>query len=69
MTATFVGAADKVVDVVSAEFPPPPHATREIPASAIETANDRFWEIFTVPLITQFAHQVVDEYQTYDEKN
>jgi hypothetical protein len=32
-------------------------------------ANKRFEEIFTVPLVAQFVHQVVDEYQTCGGKN
>jgi hypothetical protein len=59
VVATVVGATD--VDVDSAESPPPPQAANAIPARVIEKAKRRFWEIFTVPLITQFVHQVVDE--------
>jgi hypothetical protein len=65
--ATVVGAT--VVDVGSADSPPPPHATRANPEKAIETANKRFEEIFTVPLVAQFVHQVVDECQTCGGKN
>ena len=64
--ATVVGAT--VVDVVSAESPPP-QATKAKPEKAIEMANKRFEEIFTVPLVAQFVHQVVDEYQTCGGKN
>ena len=65
--ATVVGAT--VVDVGSAESPPPPHATTANPEKAIEMAKKRFEEIFTVPLVAQFVHQVVDECQTYGGKN
>jgi hypothetical protein len=60
VTATVVGATEVVVD--SAVSPPPPHADNEIPARAIDRAKKRFEESFTDPLITQFGHQVVDEY-------
>jgi hypothetical protein len=59
VTATVVGATEVVDSAVS---PPPPHADDEIPARAIDRAKKRFEESFTDPLITQFDHQVVDEY-------
>lgn len=65
--ATVVGAT--VVDVCSAESPPPPQATKANPEKVIEMANKRFEEIFTVPLVAQFVHQVVDECQTCGGKN
>ena len=73
VAATVDGATEEVDVVVSAESPPPPQATKEIPARAIdrifERANERVEEIFTVPLITQFARQVVDECRTSDGRN
>ena len=75
VSATVVGATVEatvvsatVVDVGSAESPPP-HATTANPEKAIEMAKKRFEEIFTVPLVAQFVHQVVDECQTYGGKN
>ena len=73
VAATVDGATEKVDAVVSAESPPPPQATKESPTRAIdrifERANERVDVIFTVPLITQFARQVVDEYRTSDGRN
>ena len=73
VAATVDGDTEEVDAVVSAESPPPPQPTKKIPARAIdrmfERANKRVEEIFTVPLITQFARQVVDECRTSDGKN
>ena len=65
--ATVVGPT--VVDVDSVESPPPPQATKAIPEKAIEMANRRLEEIFTVPLVAQFVHQVVDECRTCGGRN
>ena len=70
--ATVVGATvdgATVVDVDSAESLPPPQATNAIPEKAIEMANRRLEEIFTVPLVAQFVHQVVDECRTCGGRN